>query len=115
MDDTEIEQYRAKLVIQKAELEALEASAEGTTGQMDLENAIGGRSSVREAMQAHLAANEASRRRQRRIQKIGGALRRIESGAYGNCFICGAALEADRLDQDQTITRCVNCIEDLSE
>lgn len=112
MTDGEIELCRQKLIKLKAELESLEASSKGTSGPPDLDQLGGGRSSVREAMQAHLVAQEATRRRQRQLQKIGGALRRIELGEYGHCFVCGEALEASRIDQDPTITRCMNCIEE---
>ena len=62
-------------------------------------------------MQELLLAQEPARRRQRQLGKIGGALRRIESGDYGNCFVCGEEIENNRLAEDPTCTRCMKCIE----
>ncbi len=40
-------------------------------------------------MQLQEMSQEASRRRQQLLVKIEGALRRIESGRFGRCFLCG--------------------------
>jgi DnaK suppressor protein len=40
-------------------------------------------------MQLQEMSQEASRRRQQLLVKIEGALRRIESGRFGLCFLCG--------------------------
>jgi len=63
-------------------------------------------------MQAQLMAQEGTRQRKRQLQKIEGALRRIEAGEYGKCFICEEELDAPGLSVDPTTTRCLNCVED---
>ena len=74
---------------------------------------IGGRSRM-DAMLAQQRAQEGARRRQRQLQKIEGALRRIESGEYGNCFMCEEEIDLLRLAEDPTNTRCIHCIEQAS-
>ena len=45
------------------------------------------------------------------LQKIEGALRRIESGDFGYCFVCGEKIDTRRLAIDPTISRCMACSE----
>ncbi len=111
MNETEIEQFRQKLLGLRAELQALEESAKETTKPVELDQASMGRLSRMDAMLAQQMAQEGSRRRKRQLLKIDGALRRIESGAYGKCFICEKEIDVRRLSVDPTTTRCMNCIE----
>ena len=64
------------------------------------------------AMQLQQISQEATRRRQQLLVKIEGALRRIESGRFGLCFLCGIEIDLRRLSADPTITRCRDCVED---
>jgi len=79
---------------------------------MELEQAAMDRVSRRDAMQAQLMAQEGPRLRKRQLQKIEGALRRIEAGEYGKCFVCEEELDARGLSVDPTTTRCENCVEE---
>ena len=56
-------------------------------------------------------ARETARRRQVQLQMIEGALRRMETGDYGYCFVCGEDIETARLQINPATTRCVNCLE----
>ncbi len=107
INETELEQIKDKLFNLRAKLQKLEESAKEATPD---EAASG--LSRKEAMQAQLVAEEPARRRQRQLGKIEGALRRIEAGDYGNCFICGEEIESQLLSADPTNTRCVNCVEE---
>lgn len=89
MNERERERFRQKLLGLKTELRDIEESAKGSTQPAELDQASIGRLSRMDALQAQHMAQEAARRRQRQLSKIDGALRRIESGDYGNCFICG--------------------------
>ena len=62
-------------------------------------------------MHAQQAAEEGPRQRKRQLQRIEGALRRIEAGEYGNCFVCEEELDIAALSIDPTTTRCGNCAE----
>jgi DnaK suppressor protein len=68
-----------------------------------------GRLSRMDAMQAQQMAQETERRRQQQLMKVEGALRRMESGEYGYCFVCGEEIDLRRLALDPTNTRCIKC------
>jgi DnaK suppressor protein len=111
MNEAEIEQFRQKLLSLRTELQKLEESSKEAAMSGELDKAAVGGLSRRDAMQAHLIAREPARRRQRQLGKIEGALRRIEAGEYGNCFICGEENDIQRLSVDPTNTRCIKCVE----
>ena len=108
---TEIEQFKYKLFSLRAELQNLEKSSKEATRPVEPDQAASGRLSRMDAMQAQLMAEEPARRRQRQLGKIEGALRRIEAGDYGNCFLCGEEIDSHRLSVDPTNTRCIKCVE----
>jgi DnaK suppressor protein len=112
MHALELEDIRQKLLNLRSELQELEGSPREGTQPVDLEQAITGSLSRRDAMRAHIAAAASARQRTRLILKIDGALRRIQSGEYGKCFICEEELDLSSLSADPTITRCMNCIEE---
>jgi DnaK suppressor protein len=56
-------------------------------------------------------AQETERRRQQQLARIEAALRRIESGDYGYCYVCGEEIDIRRLAVDPTMTRCIKCVE----
>jgi DnaK suppressor protein len=111
MNGSEIEQCKQKLLSLRAELLKVEECEKEATGPVELEQDSMGRLSRRDAMQAQQKAEEGGRLRKRQLQKIEGALRRIEAGEYGKCFVCEEELDALCLSEDPTTTRCENCIE----
>jgi DnaK suppressor protein len=110
INEAEIEQFKCRLVGLRTELQDLEGSPKETTAHAE-DRAACGRLSRMEAMQAQLTAEEPARRRRRQLGKIEGALRRIEAGDYGNCFMCGEKIDSHRLSEDPTNTRCIKCVE----
>jgi DnaK suppressor protein len=113
MNGSEIEQCRQKLLRLRAELLDLEESSNEATQQVELDQAGGtGCLSRRDAMHAQQISEEGPRQRKRQLQKIDGALRRIEAGEYGMCFVCEEELDVARLLDDPTTTRCENCVEE---
>ncbi len=111
MNAPEVEQFKDKLLSLRAELQDLEESSKETTKPVELDQSSVGRLSRMDAMQAQQMAQETARRRKRQLQQINGALRRIESGNYGYCFVCGDEIDVRRLSVDSTNTRCINCVE----
>ena len=105
INETELEELKHKLLSLRAELQDLDGSSKEAT--TPVEPGL----SPRATMQAQLAAEEPARRRQRQLGKTEGALRRIEAGDYGNCFVCGEEIDGHRLSSDPTITRCMKCVE----
>ena len=112
MNSSDIEQCRQKLLRLRAELLDLEGSSREATQPMELDQTGTGCLSRRDAMQAQQMAEEGPRLRKRQLQKIDGALRRIEAGEYGKCFVCEEELDAPGLSIDPTTTRCENCVEE---
>ncbi|MHB8844578.1 MAG: TraR/DksA family transcriptional regulator [Nitrospirota bacterium] len=111
MTKTEVDQLRQKLLDLRDGLLELEASSQERTMPVELDQAVMGRLSRMDAIQAMRTAGEGARQRARQVQKIEGALRRISLGEYGTCFICEEELDLPMLSADPTITRCMNCVE----
>jgi len=111
MNEGEIEKIRQKLLGLRLELQELEQAFKETGEPVELDQARVGRLSRMDAMQAQQMALEAARRRQNQLFKVEGALRRIESGEYGFCFVCGEEIDVRRLSVDPANTRCMKCAE----
>jgi DnaK suppressor protein len=112
MQDAQREQFRRTLMALKSELEAMEVAAAQDAGPMELDQARVGRLSRMDALQTQAMAQETTRRRQRHLVEVEGALRRIEAGEYGYCFACGEEIDIRRLEADPSSTRCIRCAED---
>ncbi|RLJ17139.1 conjugal transfer protein TraR [bacterium endosymbiont of Escarpia laminata] len=111
MTEEEMEQIRQQLLRLKSELQELEETFKQTNKPLELDQARIGRLSRMDAMQAQQMALEVSRRRQSQLLKVEGALRRIDSGEYGYCFVCGEEIGIRRLSVDPANTRCMECAE----
>ena len=111
MNEGEIEKIRQKLLGLRLEFQELEQAFKETGEPVELDQARVGRLSRMDAMQAQQMALEAARRRQNQLLKVEGALRRIESGEYGYCFVCGEEIDVRRLSVDPANTRCMKCAE----
>mgnify|MGYP001817134973 CR=1 FL=1 len=111
MDTTEIEAFRQKLLALKKDLQALEENSEQAGRPVELDQARVGRLSRMDAMQAQQMAREAARRSKQRLVMVEGALRRIDSGDYGCCAVCGEQIDVRRLAVDPTSIRCIACAE----
>jgi DnaK suppressor protein len=111
MTQEEREQFRAKLTAMQNEIHGISNSAAQDLKPVMLDQTIVGRVSRIDAMQLQQMSQETARRRQQLLLKIEGALRRIESGRFGLCFLCETEIDLRRLHADPTITRCRDCIE----
>lgn len=111
MDASELEQFKKQLIELETELRELVESSKDSSKPVILDQTAVGRLSRMDAMQGQEMALESARRRQRQIAKIDGALRRIESGDYGYCVVCGEEIDKRRLALDPTHTRCMLCVE----
>lgn len=111
MNQEDLEQFRAKLTAMQGEIRAISESAAQSLKPVALDQTSVGRVSRVDAMQLQQMSQETARRRQQLLLKIEGALRRIESGRFGLCFLCGAEIDLRRLAADPTITRCRDCVE----
>ena len=111
MDPDQIVTFRQILVSLRKELELLNDTSSETTDTVMLDQSKVGRLSRMDAMQAQQMAQETTRRRNLQLQKIDGALRRMETDEYGYCFKCGDEIGEVRLNIDPTSTRCMGCME----
>ena len=111
MNKADIEQFRHKLISLRAEFQNLKELPKEATLPGELDEAASGGLSRKETMQAQFATRMAADRRRRQLDKIEGAFRRIASGDYGNCFLCGEEIDMQRLSEDPTNTRCIKCID----
>jgi len=109
MNEADIERFRHKLALLRTELHPLDELPEEAATRGELDDVVFGGLSRKEAMQAQLTTLMEAGRRRRQLDKIEGAFRRIGSGAYGNCFVCGEEIETRRLSEDPTNTRCIKC------
>ena len=111
MDPDQIVNYRQTLVTLRKELEQLSDSSSEAAETVTLDQSKVGRLSRMDALQAQQMAQETARRRKLQLQKIEGALRRMETDDYGYCFKCGDEISEVRLNIDPTSTRCKGCME----
>lgn len=111
MTDIGDKQTIQQLLGLQAELQEQEALFGETSEPVELDQSKVGRLSRMDAMQAQQLALETSRRRQRQLTSIEGALHRVEAGEYGRCFVCHQEIDSRRLAIDPTCTRCMKCVE----
>ena len=107
-----LELFKQQLLELKARLISLEQADQYADQPVELDQARVGRLSRMDALQAQQMLQEVTRRRQAKLQGIEGALRRIETGDFGECFICGNSIDPRRLIIDPTNTRCIGCVEE---
>lgn len=115
MDENDIEHFRAKLLSLKEALEDIQTSSSDSTKPVQLDQQSVGRLSRMDAMQAQQMARASAERRKQELVRIAGALRRIESGDFGYCFVCGDEIDHRRLAIDPAVTRCLACMENDEE
>jgi DnaK suppressor protein len=111
MTQEEREEFRAKLTAMQDEIRVISESAAQDLKPVMLDHTSVGRVSRVDAMQLQQMSQETARRRQQLLLKIEWALRRIESGRSGLCFLCETEIDLRRLNADLTITRCRDCVE----
>lgn len=109
VDVESVARLKTRLLGQRDELLELEAVSKDATRPVELDQSSVGRLSRMDAMQLQQMAQETARRRRRQLARIEGALRRIETGDYGYCFVCGNEIDVRRLSVDPTHTRCMPC------
>lgn len=111
LDPAQREELRARLQQMRERAEAAVASTQGELRgeDADLFRDLGptGDWAIAEAEFERDMANAANAREA--LARVKAALRRIESGDYGDCEDCGAPIGAARLFASPTSSRCVAC------
>ncbi|MCK7459493.1 TraR/DksA family transcriptional regulator [Idiomarina aminovorans] len=111
MDANQIQTFKKQLEELKQQLLQSEEASKDDTKPVELDQQSIGRLSRMDAMQQQQMYQEQARRRKVQLQKVDGALRRIESEEFGECFVCGDDISLKRLQFDPTQTRCIECME----
>ena len=107
----ETERFKQQLLHLKVELEEQQLDNESADKPIELDQARLGRLSRMDALQGQQMLQELARRQQAKLLSIDAALRRIEAGDYGDCFVCAEPIDPRRLTVDPTATRCVSCMD----
>ena len=81
---------------------------------VELDQSKVGRLSRMDAMQAQAMAQAAVGRRKLQLQRIDGALQRLDDGEFGLCRTCDEPINPQRLMFDPAVLTCITCAE-LSE
>ena len=111
MEKNQLDSFRIALIARREEIKQLNADSRDSSATVALDQSMVGRLSRMDALQAQQMAQETARRRQLQLQQIDSALRRMEAGDYGYCFICGDEIGTARLNFDPANTRCIGCMD----
>lgn len=112
MEQKQLDAFKQTLLALREEIEQLIQTSKEAAGTVVLDQSKVGRLSRIDALQAQQMAQETARRREIHLQKIGAALRRLDTGDFGYCLICDEEIAAARLGFDPASTRCIGCMED---
>jgi len=107
--ESEYGQVRQRLLQLQQELRSLLDTGKDAAGVVELDQTSVGCLSRMDALQGQAMSQERARRRQRELQRIAVALRRLENGEYGDCQDCGEAIDVRRLEMDPAATLCIRC------
>ncbi|MBW6521735.1 MAG: TraR/DksA family transcriptional regulator [Desulfoarculaceae bacterium] len=107
-DDRDIAYYKKRLEERLAVIMAGKAAKNGE-GPVKLDQTSVGRLSRMDAMQQQAMAEAADRLTDFERQRIGAAFKRIESGDYGCCVVCGEEIAEGRLRFDPSVLMCISC------
>lgn len=111
MKEEKLADFREQLLLLRERTQAAADMAQSATATVELDQTRQGRLSRMDALQGQQMALERERRRKAQLTRIEGALRRIESGDFGFCFVCEEEIDLRRLEADPTLTRCTECAE----
>lgn len=111
MDDTQREALRAELLERRAKLQQLLVGSAESIERVEIDNSCQSQLSRVEAQQGREMDRATRARWEHELARIEGALGRMDNGEYGDCFICGEPIPLRRLQNDPSVTRCVECAE----
>ena len=94
----ERERMRERLLAEREDLHALEASSSEARKPLALDPQSVGRLSRMSAIEQQAMLHAAQRRRETRVRMIAAALARIEAGEFGDCVRCGEPIGPRRLE-----------------
>ncbi|SFC21236.1 transcriptional regulator, TraR/DksA family [Marinospirillum celere] len=109
MQASELQAFQKQLEELVTQLRSEIAEEDDQAATVTLDQSRVGRLSRMDALQGQQMALEARRRRERQLKAALVALRKIESGDFGECDACGEPINPKRLAFDPTVTLCIDC------
>lgn len=109
MTSTDTRAVRAQLEEERARLQALVEDLAGGPPAQSWTGTLGSPGDVVDAASVRSARTDAetlAAATQQRLERIGGALARIDEGTYGSCEVCGEPIGAERLEALPFTTLC---------
>ncbi|MFQ5971615.1 MAG: TraR/DksA family transcriptional regulator [Alphaproteobacteria bacterium] len=104
-----IAKVRQRLLSRRDELRGLIDDAREAQAPVELDQTRIGRLSRMDALQDQALARATLRLREEELQRIGAALKRLETDDYGYCVACGDDIDPKRLELDPTVPTCIDC------
>jgi DnaK suppressor protein len=108
-DDDEIAHFKQRLLTAQQTLQGLKDAGDDAARTVKLDQTSVGRLSRMDALQEQAMSQERLRRRAIELARISAALKRMESGDYGYCVLCGEAIASGRLELDPATPTCIEC------
>ena len=107
-EDIDTEYFRKRL---EERLAAIMAGQEAKKGEapVELDQTRVGHLSRMDALQQQALAQVAGQLAEQERQRIEAALKRIESGEYDWCVLCGEEIGEGRLRFDPSVLTCIEC------
>ncbi|MDT8408776.1 MAG: TraR/DksA family transcriptional regulator [Wenzhouxiangellaceae bacterium] len=105
----DLEAWRRQIEQQIAELSELSEQSRESQAPVELDQTRMGRLSRMDAMQGQQMAQATDARRRRQIAALKLALKRIDSGEFGECLECGEPIAEARLQSNPAVTLCIGC------
>jgi DnaK suppressor protein len=109
LSDAETDELIADLRRRLDELGEIDAATVESRRPVELDQQSVGRLSRMDAMQQQAMAQAVRHRREVERKRLRAALSRVDSGEYGYCTRCGAAIPVARLRLDPATPVCVSC------
>lgn len=107
--ESQIAEFRDELERQLAKLEKSMTVTDKALEAVALDQGAVGRLSRMDSLQSQALAKGLRERESARLGLIQEALRRLDSGTYGVCIVCGGAVAAERLFVFPESGTCARC------
>ncbi len=109
LSKAETELLKQRLLALQDELTDQQEVGKEAEATVELDQTSVGRLSRMDAMQGQAMSKESGRRRAASLLKIAAALKRMDSGEYGDCLVCEEEIAFQRLEFDPAATLCIDC------
>ncbi len=113
MTKPNLKTYKKRLIDMRDQIQHISDATQGDRKPVELDQSMVGRLSRMDALQGQAMQIETERRRAIELQRIEGALTRIDSDEFGYRLVCDEEIEQKRLEHDPSIPNCMDCAKNL--